>query len=191
MRSSPGLAGEDSVRASNHLPGAKRGERSAGVPPEVTGPLDFEITGEQDELRSSVRTVLEQECPTSLVRGLVETGRTPEQPWKSAVELGWPAICVPESLGGLGLGFEELGLVLEEHGRCLAPGPFLATVTQFLPLVREAGGAAQQDRIVRAVVAGELRGALAIANASGASRCKARASGVVAQHPRAHPGRLR
>ncbi len=130
--------------------------------------MDFEITGEQEELRRSVRTVLEQECPTSVVRGLVETGRVPEQPWKSAVELGWPAICVPDSLGGLGLGFEELGLVLEEHGRSLAPGPFLATVTQFLPLVREAGSAAQQDRIVRAVVAGELRGALAIANAPGA-----------------------
>ena len=54
--------------------------------------MDFEITEDQEELRGSVRAVLERECPTSLVRELVETGKVPEQPWKSAVELGWTAL---------------------------------------------------------------------------------------------------
>jgi alkylation response protein AidB-like acyl-CoA dehydrogenase len=124
--------------------------------------MDFEITPEQQELVDSVRAVLARECPTALVRDIVENGSAPEQPWKSARELGWTAIDVPEALGGLELGFHQLGLVVEQHGRFLAPGPFLATVTQFLPLVSEAGSPEQCERFAAPAAAGQLTGALAI-----------------------------
>jgi len=124
--------------------------------------MDFEITADQQQLVDSVRAVLERECPTALVRDVVENGSAPEQPWKSARELGWAAIDLPEEHGGLALGFAELGLVVEQHGRFVAPGPFLATVTGFLPLVLEAGSAAQRERFATPAGAGELTGALAI-----------------------------
>src|SRR5215472_836218 len=101
--------------------------------------MDFELTQEQQDLIDAVRSVLARECPTALVRDIIENGSAPEQPWKSARELGWTAIDLPEKLGGLELGFTTLGLVVEQHGSHLAPGPFLATVTEFLPLVCEAG----------------------------------------------------
>jgi alkylation response protein AidB-like acyl-CoA dehydrogenase len=131
--------------------------------------MDFDIGDEQEELRTSVRAVLERECPIAVVRDLVEKGTVPEQPWRSATELGWPAIAVPERFGGLGLGFVELALVVEEHGRFLAPGPFLATVTQFAPAVREAGTDEQQARFLGGVAAGQLTGALAVSSPAG--RC--------------------
>lgn len=124
--------------------------------------MDFEITPEQQELVDAVRGVLERECPTALARDVVENGRVPEQPWKSTRELGWAAIDLPEEHGGFALGFPALGLVVEQHGRFLAPGPFLATVTGFLPLVLEAGSAAQRERFARPAGAGERTGALAI-----------------------------
>jgi alkylation response protein AidB-like acyl-CoA dehydrogenase len=124
--------------------------------------MDFEITPEQQELIDSVRSVLSQECPPALVRDIVENGRAPEQPWKSACELGWTAIDLSENLGGLELGFTSLGLVVEQHGVCIAPGPFLATVTQFLPLVCEAATPEQLERFATPAGAGALRGALAI-----------------------------
>jgi alkylation response protein AidB-like acyl-CoA dehydrogenase len=124
--------------------------------------VDLEISPEQQQLVDSVRAVLAREVPTALVRDIVENQSSPEQPWKSARELGWAAIDVPEPLGGLGLGFHQLGLVVEQLGQFIAPGPFLATVTQFLPLVREAGDAGQQERFVGAIASGELTGALAI-----------------------------
>jgi len=124
--------------------------------------MDFEITPEQQALVESVRSVLERECPTALVRDIVENGSAPEQPWKSAHELGWTSIDLPEGLGGLGLGFTTLGLVVEQHGRCIAPGPFLASVTQFLTLVCEAGAPDQLELFAIPAAAGELRGALAI-----------------------------
>ena len=129
--------------------------------------MDFEITEDQEELRAAVRSVLETECPPSIAREIVESEKAPEQPWKSATELGWTAIAVPEEDGGLGLSFEELGLVVEEHGRALAPGPFLATVTQFLPILIEAGSAGQRARFVQPAAAGELTGALALMGATG------------------------
>jgi acyl-CoA dehydrogenase len=48
--------------------------------------------------------------------------------WKEMAELGWIGIPFPESVGGAGLGFAELAVVLEELGRSLAPEPFLSTV---------------------------------------------------------------
>jgi alkylation response protein AidB-like acyl-CoA dehydrogenase len=124
--------------------------------------MDFQITPELEALVDSVRSVLVRECPTALVRDIVENGSAPEQPWKSARELGWTSIDLPGSLGGLEIGFTALGLVIEEHGRCIAPGPFLATATQFLPLVCEAGAPDQLERFAMPAGAAELRGALAI-----------------------------
>jgi alkylation response protein AidB-like acyl-CoA dehydrogenase len=124
--------------------------------------MDFEITREHQQLVDSVRAVLERECPTTLVRDIVENGSTPEQPWKSAHALGWTSIDLPEHLGGLELGFTALGLVIEQHGRFIAPGPFLATVTQFLPLVCETGTADQLERFAKPAGAAERTGALAI-----------------------------
>jgi alkylation response protein AidB-like acyl-CoA dehydrogenase len=124
--------------------------------------MDFEITPEQQDLVDSVKSALAHECPTALVREVVENGGEPEQPWKSARELGWTAIDLPAALGGLELGFTTLGLVIEQHGYCVAPGPFLATVAQFLPLVCEAGARDQLERFAAPAGAGALRGALAI-----------------------------
>ena len=85
--------------------------------------MDFEVTPEEQALVDAVRSVLAQECPTALVRDVVENGRAPEQPWQSARELGWTSIDVPGELGGLGLGFTALGLVVEQHA---FPTPFVA-----------------------------------------------------------------
>jgi alkylation response protein AidB-like acyl-CoA dehydrogenase len=91
--------------------------------------MDFEIPAELMEPIDSVRSVLVQECATVRMRDIVEKGGAPEQPWKSARELNWTSIDLPESLGGLELGFTALGLVIEQHGCCIAPGPFLGSQT--------------------------------------------------------------
>ena len=130
--------------------------------------MHLEFTPDQDELRDGVRTVLTGECPMSLVREVVEKGTTADALWSRMVGLGWPALTVPESAGGLGMGAVELAVVVEELGRAVAPGPFVPTVTQFAPVVAEAGSAEQQQRFLGAVAAGECTGTLALVEASGA-----------------------
>ena len=53
----------------------------------------------------------------------------------------------------------ETGILVEELGRCVAPTPFLATVTQFAPMVLEAGSSFRLGD----VTAGTCTGALAVA----------------------------
>ena len=85
--------------------------------------MELEFTEDQEELRDSVRTMLAGECPMSFVRQVVEDGASSEPLWKQMVELGWPALTVPEDDGGLGLGPVELAVVVEELGRVVAPDP--------------------------------------------------------------------
>src|SRR6266852_8988891 len=129
--------------------------------------MELEFTTDQDELRDSIRAVLTKESPVGLARRIVDDGERPDALWATLNGLGWPALTVPESEGGIGLGMIEAGILAEEIGRVIAPGPLLATVTQFVPAVRETGTAEQRTRFLGAVAAGRCSGALAIAEKQG------------------------
>jgi alkylation response protein AidB-like acyl-CoA dehydrogenase len=129
--------------------------------------MELEFTTDQDDLRDSIRAVLGKESPVSLARAVVERDERPTALWSTMVALGWPALTIAESHGGIGLGVLELAILAEEIGRVIAPGPLLATVSQFAPAVREIGTPAQQARFLTAVAAGEITGSLAIAEATG------------------------
>ena len=130
--------------------------------------MELEFSADQDELREGVRAMLVRECPMSLVREVVEEGASVDGLWKHMVDLGWPALTIAEEHGGLGLGAVELAVVVEELGRVAAPGPYLSTVTQFVPVVREAGTPDQQARFLAPVAEGTTTGALALAEPTAA-----------------------
>jgi alkylation response protein AidB-like acyl-CoA dehydrogenase len=69
------------------------------------------MTPEQDELRATVRKLLEREA----------------DPWPALCAIGVPALAVPEEHGGLGAGLTELRIVAEELGRVLSDVPFLGS----------------------------------------------------------------
>jgi len=129
--------------------------------------MELEFTDEQLELRDNVRDVLEGQCPRSLVRAVYEGDADADAQvqglWSQITELYWQGVAVPEALGGLGLTYVELAIVAEELGRATAPGPFLATVTQFAPLALAVGDAAAQQRFLAPVAAGERTGTVAFA----------------------------
>ncbi len=126
--------------------------------------VELEFTTEQEELRSSVRSFLEKECPVEFVRAVVESSQSPEDLWASMVGLDWPALTIPETNGGIGLSFVEMAVLVEELGRAIAPGPLLATVTQFAPMVREVGTLEQRQRFLSEVAAGAVTGTVALAD---------------------------
>jgi alkylation response protein AidB-like acyl-CoA dehydrogenase len=128
--------------------------------------VELELSDDQRALQESVRAVLERECPMSLVRSVVEKHTHAEELWSRMVELDWPALAVPESEGGLGLGFVELAVVCEQLGRVLSPAPFLATA-QFVGAVLGAGSPEQRHRFLGAVATNGTVGTLAVAEASG------------------------
>jgi alkylation response protein AidB-like acyl-CoA dehydrogenase len=124
--------------------------------------MDLEFNEEQLELRDSARASLARACPRRLVRQIASGGTGGDGLATELTWLGWPALTIDVDLGGLGRSFVELAVVVEELGRAAAPGPFLATTTQFVPVVREAGTTAQVHRFLAGVASGEETGTLAL-----------------------------
>ncbi|WP_019064061.1 acyl-CoA dehydrogenase family protein [Streptomyces prunicolor] len=90
--------------------------------------MDHELAPEVSELRRTVRAFLERKAPESAVRRVVDEGlgRDAEVWDQLAQQLGLHGLLVPEALGGQGTSFVEMGVVLEEMGRSLLPGPFFS-----------------------------------------------------------------
>jgi alkylation response protein AidB-like acyl-CoA dehydrogenase len=116
--------------------------------------LDFELEQEQLELQRVVRDVVERECPPALVRSVVDGSDDAQGLWKTLVELDWPTLTVPVEHGGMGLSSVELVITLEELGRAADPTPFLATTSQYVPVVRECAVTDQAHDLLAAVCAG-------------------------------------
>ena len=116
----------------------------------------LEFNDEQLELRDSARAALGRLCPPHLVHEVADGATDGAQVDTELGWLGWPALAIDVDLGGLGRTFVELAVVLEELGRAAAPGSFLPTATQFVPVVREAGTTTQAHRYLAGVASGEL-----------------------------------
>ncbi len=116
--------------------------------------VELEFSSDQEELRDSVRSFLEKECTPAVVRAVVESGEPASDLWDAMVGLDWPALAIPEEDGGVGLSFVETAVVAEELGRVVAPGPLLATMTQFVPVVREVGRPDQRHDFLAGVASG-------------------------------------
>ena len=91
--------------------------------------MNFEFSEEQLFIRDQARNFLSQECTPEVVRRVLDSTIPFERDlWQKIVELGWTAMTIPESYGGLGLGYLELCVIAEELGRSLAPVPFSSSV---------------------------------------------------------------
>jgi alkylation response protein AidB-like acyl-CoA dehydrogenase len=88
----------------------------------------LEFDADQRLWQETVRDAVGKQCPPALVRGIAEDGVDPASVWKAYVEQGWTEMSDPENA-------VELAIVLEELGRATDPTPFLATMSQFAPLV--------------------------------------------------------
>jgi alkylation response protein AidB-like acyl-CoA dehydrogenase len=90
--------------------------------------VNFAFDQEQDALRSSAREFLAKRYPIDRVAGIADGDGFDPAEWSEVANLGWTAISASEDDGGLGLGFVEEAIVLEEAARALYPGPLFSTV---------------------------------------------------------------
>jgi alkylation response protein AidB-like acyl-CoA dehydrogenase len=91
--------------------------------------MDFIITKEQQRMQKAAREMLKAKCTQEFVCEMEkdEKGCTSEL-WRQMGELDWTALIIPEEYDGVGAGFFDLVLMMEELGRACAPGPFFSTV---------------------------------------------------------------
>lgn len=124
--------------------------------------MDFGFSEEQDLLRQSVADFLNNECPMTYVRQMMEDERGyADEVWTKMAELGWMGLIFPEEFGGLGLSLVDMVVVLEEMGRVVLPGPFFSTVALGGLAILEAGSQQQKKNLLPGIAAGETKATLA------------------------------
>ena len=125
----------------------------------------FDLTDEQQAIRSTARDFLAARYKSERIRELAESeqGFEPSD-WNEMAELGWPGLALPEEWGGQGLGIVELAVLFEEMGYALAPSPLLSNTVAGLVLAI-CGSEEQRDRFLRPLASGEKRGTPALMDA--------------------------
>ena len=120
--------------------------------------MNFGFNEEQELLRSTARKFFENECPSTVVRALMETpeGMTPEL-WGKLGEQGWLGLICPDAYDGMGLGLVDLVVLMEEMGRAVVPGPYFSTVLLGGLAILEAGSEAQKKEWLPKLAAGDKR----------------------------------
>ena len=117
---------------------------------------------DRQALRDAVASLLADRCTEADVRRVMATpeGYDPGL-WSQLAQLGALGLAIPVEHGGSGSTFEEVEVVLEELGRALYPGPFLATTLAALAL--QAGDNADlQATHLPALAAGDLIATVAV-----------------------------
>jgi butyryl-CoA dehydrogenase len=145
--------------------------------------MDFDLTDDLQMIRDSAR----EYAQTWVAPGADERDKTEAFPWdefRKAAEYGFAGICVPEDLGGAGLGNLALTLVLIEVNRvCASTGVTLSVHNSLClaPLLKF-GSEEQKRRYVPRLASGEWLGAYSLSEAGSGSdaaalSCAAREDG--------------
>ncbi|GGO82587.1 acyl-CoA dehydrogenase family protein [Wenjunlia tyrosinilytica] len=126
----------------------------------MTSP-DLLYSDVEDDLRSSVRSLLADRCPPTAVLARCEGDRPHDLPlWSTlARELGLAGLLVPEALGGHGASAREAAVVLEELGAAITPVPFLSSAVLATSALLACRGAEPE---LTSLASGGLTAALAV-----------------------------
>ncbi len=130
--------------------------------------MEFAFNEEQLMIQDSAARFLAQVSDSQAVRAAMARpeGYDPALWQRIGEELYWPALMIPERFGGLGLGFVELAILLEQSGRHLLCAPLFATTCLATPALLLASNPAVQDHWLGAIASGATA-TLAFASAPG------------------------
>jgi len=106
--------------------------------------MDFEPTNRQKQIRLAAREFAEGEFP-GIARDYDRREEFPRDLWKKACELGFIGLFIKKEYGGLGLGFLEFAMVMEEFWR-VDPGCGNILLTAFGSELIQLYGTEEQKR---------------------------------------------
>ena len=120
--------------------------------------MDFGLSQEQREVQELARKILGEQVSAASLAAYDEYQqvRFDAGLWQQLLSAGLPAVAVSQQYGGMGFGFAELALFLEELGRAIAPVPALMhSVAAVMPIERF-GSAALKEAMLPGAVSGEM-----------------------------------
>jgi alkylation response protein AidB-like acyl-CoA dehydrogenase len=90
--------------------------------------MNLELTDEQIALRTTVRQFLaEKASVAAYVRPMLDESNTADDVWRGLASLGATGVLVPQEHDGAGTTMVEAGVVAQELGAALYPGPWLSS----------------------------------------------------------------
>ena len=117
--------------------------------------MDFTFSEDQETIAKVARDLFERRAtPERLTELETEDVRYDAALWKELAAADLLGIALPESVGGSGHGFLELGLLLAEVGWSVAPVPIYATLLLGADSIARYGTQAQLQRYLPDVIAG-------------------------------------
>lgn len=129
--------------------------------------MDLTLTEDQRLIQSTARELLDSRAAAAGARAVADDpAGYSARLWKEIVELGWTGLAFPETCGGVGEGFLELCLVIEELGRCRVPTPLVATAACCGMPILACGAQTQRDEWLGAIARGQVMSYVADGDAS-------------------------
>lgn len=117
--------------------------------------MDFSLSEEQHAIRDLARQIFADHATHERLLELEKSGEWYDTAlWSELAKANLTALALPEEVGGGGFGPIEIGLVLEELGRHVAPVPLLATAVLGAAPIAEFGTSAQRAKWLRPVADG-------------------------------------
>ena len=117
--------------------------------------MDFTFTEEQETISKLARDVFERRAtPERLTELEAGESRYDAALWKELASVDLLGTALPESLGGNGGGFVELGVLLAEVGASVAPVPAYPTLLLGADPITRYGSPEQQQRFLPGVIDG-------------------------------------
>ncbi len=116
------------------------------------------LNEEQKMLSKTAQNFIRERAPAARIRSFRdsndEVGFSREL-WREMAELGWLGLQIPERYEGMGLGFFDLSVVLEQSGRELMPEPFVSTLLLGTQALLLGGDEEQKKALLPGIAAGE------------------------------------
>ncbi|MCZ7531455.1 MAG: acyl-CoA/acyl-ACP dehydrogenase [Acidimicrobiia bacterium] len=124
--------------------------------------MDFSLTDDQQELQGLARRILDDRVTHDHLKEVEAGDGLDTSTWDELAKAGFVGIACSSDVGGGGLGFLEVAVVLEEIGRHVAPVPYLSSVVTGMLAVDRFGNDDQRREVLPDAIAGTalLSGAL-------------------------------
>tara|TARA_B100000029_G_scaffold516508_1_gene630398 strand:- start:94 stop:1230 length:1137 start_codon:yes stop_codon:yes gene_type:complete len=125
--------------------------------------MDLSLTDQQEMLKQAVDDFVSRDASIETLIELQQTERGfSDEMWRTAGELGWLGMLIPEEYGGSNTGYTDAGVVFEALGKGPVPGPFFSTVLAG-EIIKELGDDAQKENYLTRIANGSLIATLAMA----------------------------
>lgn len=117
--------------------------------------MDFSYSDEQRDVQNLAREILTDKATHERQNELEKQGlRYDADLWATLAEAGLLGVAIEENYGGMGFGFNELCLLIEEVGQTVAPVPVIPSLVSAAMPIQQFGSTEQKVRLLPGLAQG-------------------------------------